>query len=528
MNTKKMIFTDCAKAMSLALLLYSLEGIISGILKVYTANVSGSLADAIFNFDQSFGLSNFWKLLLSVGATVFFMPILNTVGEVFMFSNSLKHDGYVLGRFLDKYYTEAMKLEEGEIQHRIENDPCDFRILFVLITVKSLTVLVTTIFLMVAVLNLSAIYSLIAFLISLVKFIVPIIVKKIEAKYDKETREYETSVRVYENEIASNPAAVKQFGLKTAFIGRLDQIYRKFFHDVFVKSVRCTTLADNISSFLTTFCTIAVLLVGAILTATDIITPGAIMAMLGYFSVFGTIIGDVDYIIRNIPILHNVFNRMTIFYEGFEDTSGANITEVTEIEANDLSFCYGEQSVFKGLNFHIRKGTKINLSGANGSGKSTLIKLLCGLLKTDQGHLKLNGVTMDAVAIESWRSQIAYAEQDPFLFSCSVKDNIKIGNLSATDEEIYALMDEMNISYLKDREIVSGQSDLSGGERQKISIARALLKNTDFLILDEPNNHLDAQTIQWLKELMEQSSKTILLVSHDSFFGDFMKQKIKL
>lgn len=87
---------------------------------------------------------------------------------------------------------------------------------------------------------------------------------------------------------------------------------------------------------------------------------------------------------------------------------------------------------------------------------------------------------------------------DPFLFSGSIKENICIGNMSATDEDINTIMDKVGISYLTKYNVFTKQNALSGGEKQKISIARALLMNTPFLLLDEPNNNLDSKSVDWL------------------------------
>ena len=185
-------------------------------------------------------------------------------------------------------------------------------------------------------------------------------------------------------------------------------------------------------------------------------------------------------------------------------------------------------SVFENLSFTVKSGEKVVIVGKNGSGKSTLTKLLCGLFTNYHGSLKVNGTELSEFSMDSFRKQIAYAAQDPFLFEGSVRENIHLGNLNASDAETDELVDRLGIRELSEKKISAGQKELSGGEKQKISIARALLKNTSLLILDEPSNNLDQQTIEWLQNLIVYYPKTILYISHDQKMIELADQKICL
>ena len=103
-----------------------------------------------------------------------------------------------------------------------------------------------------------------------------------------------------------------------------------------------------------------------------------------------------------------------------------------------------------------------------------------------------------------------------------------MGNLSASIEQIEKVMDKIGILYLADRNIDIEKNDLSGGERQKISIARALLKDSAILLLDEPSNHLDSYTKKWLIEWMRKSDKIVIFTSHDKDLLQISDMQIKL
>lgn len=525
---KKKIYGDCQKAMMPALILYTLSAFLGGLLSVYTASVLGEFADAVFDLNLSYGISNFWKLLISIGISLLVVPLLDLMGEVLMFKYALVHDRYVLGRFLDKKYEDVIKIKEGEVQYRLEQDIIDFRVFWVGIMERVITIPLMLVYLLYSALRINPVLTVVVFVVSLLKITVPMAVKKLQARYDNEKREYNTQVRSNEMEIIGKPHVVKMFGLSEALLKKQDDLFDEYYWKVLTRSETCNAIADAVLSFLNTFCTLVILFIGALMASKGIITAGAVAAMVGYFSVFNSIIDKMDYIIRKVPLLKNLEKRIEMFYEGAEDLAGKEMDDVTDIKACNLFFAFEEKTVFQNLNFSLKQGSKTAICGTNGSGKSTFLKILCGLLKGYKGRLTLNGQELREVSIESWRRQFAYAMQDPYLFEGSVQENISLGNPKADENRIKTLMEQLGIGDLADRQVSMSQNDLSGGEKQKISIARALLKDTEYLILDEPGNHLDAESLDWLKKFILESRKTILFVTHDAELVNAAEQSVEL
>ena len=106
-------------------------------------------------------------------------------------------------------------------------------------------------------------------------------------------------------------------------------------------------------------------------------------------------------------------------------------------------------------------------------------------------------------------------EQDPYLFEGTVFENVRIGRLTASDAEVQAIMERLEIAHLAQRHIPYGGSGLSGGERQRVAIARALLSDAPLLLFDEPDNNLDADTKAWMRDYIASCNRTVLFVSHD-------------
>lgn len=516
-SLKKMILTDCRNAMIVAIILYACKEIMSGLLMVYTANILGEFANAILEGNFSYGMQNFWSLLLCVCCTVLVLPLADTLAEVVIFLKSLNYCKKVLGRYFDKSYEAAAKLEKGETQYQLEDDMIGFYLLYTNLNVKVITIPFIFLYLVYHAGKVSMVYMVIVFMLSVIKLAVPILGKKKLSVFDKQEREYKAKMRSKELEMIAEPHMMTMLGIKNAWFHKLDSIYQSYYDKTDKRRITWSAAVSNIKEVMSMLSTILILLIGAVMVSEGMISPGAVAAMTGYFSVFYKIDEYVVFCIENFPIFKNSLERMEVIYEGQEKEGEIEIQDVTDIVADGLSFSYAsdsEKCAFHEISFKLQKNTKNAITGQNGSGKTTLLKLLSGLLYHYDGSIRINGKELCNIKKEDWRKCVAYATQEPFLFKGSVKENIHLGNLQATEEDVEQLMEQLSISYLADREIVNKMEELSGGERQKISIARAMLKNAPVLILDEPDNHMDEETQQWLISFIREVPRTVLFVSH--------------
>ncbi len=190
------------------------------------------------------------------------------------------------------------------------------------------------------------------------------------------------------------------------------------------------------------------------------------------------------------------------------------------IEFNDVQFGYTPgQSVINGVSFSVNPGEVLAIVGPSGVGKTTLVNLLPRLYEATAGEILIDGQNVRGFTLASLRKQIAVVTQDVILFNDTVRANIKYGDTRASDDAVMgaaraALVD----SFVADYDLRSGErgSRFSGGERQRISIARALLKNAPILILDEATSALDAESEvlvqQALQNLME--GRTTIVIAH--------------
>ena len=188
-----------------------------------------------------------------------------------------------------------------------------------------------------------------------------------------------------------------------------------------------------------------------------------------------------------------------------------------------FSYGHGEAQALHGVSFDVEAGQTVALVGQSGAGKTTCANLVMRFWDPGEGHVRLSGHDLRDFELEDLRRQIALVSQDTYLFNASIRENLKLGKIEATDEEIEDAAHQANahefISAFPDGyDTLVGERgmQLSGGQRQRISIARALLKNAPVLILDEATSHLDAvnerQVRQALGTLME--GRTTVVIAH--------------
>ncbi len=210
----------------------------------------------------------------------------------------------------------------------------------------------------------------------------------------------------------------------------------------------------------------------------------------------------------------DLFNNKT---ENFEEMKG-------DILIDHVSFSYKQDlEVLHDMNIHIAQGTSIAIVGETGSGKSTTVNLLCRFYEPTKGRILIDGVNYKDRSVGWLRSNIGYVQQTPFIFKGTIKDNIKYGKLNASDEEVIKaakIVDLHNFilslpegynTFLKD-----GGNELSQGQKQLISFARAIIRNPKILILDEATSSIDTETEHIIQSAISKvlKGRTSIMIAH--------------
>ncbi|PEM22359.1 thiol reductant ABC exporter subunit CydD [Bacillus toyonensis] len=182
-----------------------------------------------------------------------------------------------------------------------------------------------------------------------------------------------------------------------------------------------------------------------------------------------------------------------------------------------------KKSILEGIDFAWQGNGAIGIIGESGAGKSTLIDVLAGFLSPSGGKVLVNGVGIDGSTREDWQKNIAYIPQQPYIFPLSIKDNICFYETNTTDEEMKKVIHDVGLSSLiaslpngMDERIGEGGRMLSGGQEQRVAMARALLSKKPIILLDEPTAHLDIETEFEIKQSMLRlfEGKLVFLATH--------------
>jgi ATP-binding cassette subfamily C protein len=209
------------------------------------------------------------------------------------------------------------------------------------------------------------------------------------------------------------------------------------------------------------------------------------------------------------------------------------------IRLKNVSFSYSAHHaplVIKPLSMHIKKNTTTAIMGPSGVGKSTLADLIVGLLEPTSGSIFIDQARLDCFNKSAWRQSVAYVSQDIFLFNASIRHNLQLFCASATDAMLWAALRDASADFVGDLpeglDTMVGDRGvcLSGGECQRLALARALLRQPQLLILDESTNALDHANIIKIQHALRQlhGKMTILIISHQQDMCDFADQTIHL
>ena len=252
---------------------------------------------------------------------------------------------------------------------------------------------------------------------------------------------------------------------------------------------------------------------------------GVLIAVLALMSSFGPVVA-----LANLgSTLQNTFaagNRvMDILDEEpvVEDVTGQMEADFGGAAAEHVSFAYGDEQILSDVSVEIPKGSVVGITGRSGSGKSTLLKLMMRFWRVQQGEIQISGRNVDEINTSDLRRMQSFVTQDTHLFHDSIAENLRIAKPDATQEEMETACRKASVHDLIMRlpkgyetPVAELGDSLSGGEKQRIGLARAFLHDADMMLLDEPTSNLDslneAVILKSLKE--ERAGKTVVLVSH--------------
>lgn len=265
--------------------------------------------------------------------------------------------------------------------------------------------------------------------------------------------------------------------------------------------------------------TILVFWCGAGLIASNAITPGLLVAFTGYVSMFWQPIMNIsnfyNQLVTNMSGAERIFEILDIEPDIKDVEAARPMPRIKgEVTFRNVTFGYDEgQQVLKDVSFRVKPGQTIALVGSTGAGKTTVVNLISRFYEVSAGAVLIDGCNVNDVTLDSLRGQIGLMPQDTFLFSATIRENIRYGKLDATDEEVVAAAKAVSahdfiMKFEKDydTDVNERGTRLSAGQRQLIAFARTLLADPRILILDEATASIDTHT----ERLVQQGIRKLL------------------
>lgn len=266
---------------------------------------------------------------------------------------------------------------------------------------------------------------------------------------------------------------------------------------------------------------------GGYFAINHIISIGVISAFIVYAKQFGRPIDELAQIYGQIQTAIAGAERVfAVMDEPLEDKSGDKNMDKLEgvIKFKDVNFSYTkDKQVLYDFNFQVKAGQKVALVGSTGSGKTTVVNLLMRFYDVDSGEILIDDVNIKDIDCATLRKNTAIVLQDTVLFADTIKNNLKYSNEAATDEQMYAaaamsncdtMINKMPLKY--DTELMAEGENISQGQRQLLSIARAFLAQPKILILDEATSNVDTRTEKHIQDAMLKlmENRTSLIIAH--------------
>ncbi|KKT22281.1 hypothetical protein A2108_02505 [Candidatus Wolfebacteria bacterium GWA1_42_9] len=327
-----------------------------------------------------------------------------------------------------------------------------------------------------------------------------------------------------------NIQEIKQAATEDYEQNRIRESFLKKAAPLWVRMMDIYMKLDFVQRILISLCQLSIFVLSVFFVRDGLITPGQLVAFNGYAAM---IFGPFVILGQNWQVVQNGFIALTRAERIIELPAEEYIPEQStpfkeiggDIVFKNVSFSYktSENYILKDVSFGVKPGERMAIVGESGVGKTTLINLLLGLYFPQKGKIFVDGKDIRKINLKSYRSRVGVVSQEPTLFNDTIGRNISYGSFGKSGKEIVRAVNRAHADEFIDKfpkkykQLVGWKGiKLSIGQKQRIALARAFLKDPDILILDEPTSALDAKSEQLIKESLEELMKgrTTFIIAH--------------
>lgn len=331
-------------------------------------------------------------------------------------------------------------------------------------------------------------------------------------------------------EVYSSLNVVKAYNGKELSDKKFDELNNKLYN-ANRKSQFLSGLMPPMMHFIGNFGYVAVCIVGALLTMNDVISFGVIIAFISYVRLFTSPLSQIAQAVSNLQTIAAASERVFEFIDEKEMKDESNLVaylnkdKVTgNIEFDNVVFRYdgNDTDTIKNFSAKIKSGSKIAIVGPTGAGKTTIVNLLMKFYNITSGDIKIDGVSINDLKRENVHDLFTMVLQDTWVYEGTIKDNIIYNNSNVTDKDVENVCKVVGLDHFiktfsdgYNTMLVNNES-VSAGQRQLLTIARGMLKNAPFLILDEATSNVDTRTEELVQNAMDKlaEGKTSFIIAH--------------
>ncbi len=487
------------------------------------------LIDNVF-VERNLGLLNIIMLAL-IGLYIFriLFSIINSYLYNFVGQRILFDIRSQLFQHLEKlhmgFYSQT---KTGEVVSRVNNDVASLQNIVTTTFINLITDLITVIAILAAVLYLDWRLTLVSLSVfPFFAFGIAYFSKKIRKK-SKQVREKVADILNFFQETISGMKLIQSFG-REKYEARRFLRKGKEMINLRIELGMLGSLAGSLAGFIAALGPALVLWYGGYRVIGGALSIGGLVA---FYTYVGRLFGPVLRLARlNVTIqtamasIDRIFEFLDINPQIKDAPSAITLSKARgDLQFEKVSFSYQPgEPILQDISFQVRKGEKVAIVGPSGVGKTTIMNLICRFYDPSSGVIRLDGMDIRKVKLSSLRRQIGVVSQETFLFNTSIRENLRYGNMKATDEEIIEAAQRANIhdfiSNLPEgyeTQVGDRGVRLSGGERQRLSIARAILKDPRILILDEATSSLDSQAENLIQKALQplMQNRTTITIAH--------------
>ncbi|HFK1462974.1 peptidase domain-containing ABC transporter [Bacillus sp. YAF12_1] len=362
-------------------------------------------------------------------------------------------------------------------------------------------------------------------LIPIILYIVCIIsFKKVLEVKNRDTLISESEVNGYLVETLNGIEYVKSFNIENSVIADLKIKYRDYINKV-TKFAATASLQITIQQCIKGVFTIIILWIGALKVIDHQISLGTLITfnslLIYFFSPIESLLGLQPKIQSALVAGDRLKEMLDLEIDKINENSLQSLNTIKYIEVKNVDFRYGSRDlVLSNVSFKIKSGEKVAFVGESGSGKTTIAKLLLNYYSIEKGNILISGKPINNLKKTDLRNQIVYMSQENFFFSGTIKENLKMANNDITDEEIIEVCKKValenvieKLPHKYDTYLEEKGANLSSGQRQRLAIARCLLKKPSIFILDEATSNLDSITAKKINDLLDNLDDSITTIN---------------